>query len=90
VKVPHFAMVNLIAGKEVVPELVQHDFSAENVVRRLNEIIPDGSPRSKMLTDLARVRVSLGGTGDGDLHPVDRAAEAVLAVLGTAKASKIR
>ena len=26
VKVPHFAMVNLIAGKEVVPELVQHDF----------------------------------------------------------------
>jgi len=41
-------MVNLIAGKEVVPELVQHDFSAENVVARLNEIIPDGSRRSKI------------------------------------------
>ena len=28
VKVPHFAMVNLIAGEEIVPELVQHDFTA--------------------------------------------------------------
>ena len=28
VKVPRFAMVNLIAGEEVVPELVQHDFTA--------------------------------------------------------------
>ncbi len=90
VKVPHFAMVNLIAGKEIVPELVQHDFSAENVVRRLHEIIPDGSPRSNMLTDLARVRASLGGTREGNLHPVDRAAEAVLSVRGVAKASKIR
>ena len=35
VKVPYFAMVNLIAGEEVVPELVQQDFTAENVVIRL-------------------------------------------------------
>ena len=32
VKIPHFAMVNLIAGEEVVPELVQHDFTAQNIV----------------------------------------------------------
>ena len=32
VKVPHFAMVNLIAGEEIVPELVQQDFTAEKVV----------------------------------------------------------
>ncbi len=37
VKVPHFAMVNLIAGEQVVPELVQHDFTATNVVARLQE-----------------------------------------------------
>ena len=43
VKVPHFAMVNLIAGEEVVPELVQHDFTATNVVGRLQEILPDGA-----------------------------------------------
>jgi lipid-A-disaccharide synthase len=88
VKVPHFAMVNLIAGEEVVPELVQHDFTAEYVVRRLNEILPDGSARNKMLAGLAGVKASLGGTREGGLHPVDRAAEAVLAVLATGKASK--
>ena len=32
IKVPHFAMVNLIAEEEVVPELVQQDFTAENIV----------------------------------------------------------
>jgi len=35
VKVPRFAMVNLIAGGEVVPELVQDDFTAGKVVARL-------------------------------------------------------
>ena len=49
VKVPYFAMVNLIAGEEVVPELVQQDFTAENVVTRLNEILVDGPARNKML-----------------------------------------
>ena len=35
-------MVNLIAEEEVVPELVQHDFTADKVVARLKEILPDG------------------------------------------------
>ena len=39
VKVPRFAMVNLIAEEEVVPELVQHDFTAENVAARMQEIL---------------------------------------------------
>jgi lipid-A-disaccharide synthase len=93
VKVPYFAMVNLIAGEEVVPELVQHDFTAENVVSRLNEILPEGPARSKMLAGLAGVKASLAGADlsggrESELHPVDRAAEAVLAVLGTGKTSK--
>jgi lipid-A-disaccharide synthase len=81
VKVPHFAMVNLIGGKQVVPELVQHDFNAQNVVSRLQEILPDGSARERMLEDLARVKARLrppgadSGTGQ---HPADRAAEIIL------------
>ena len=47
VKVPYFAMVNLIAGEEVVPELVQHKFTAENVVAEMNKIIPDGEARAR-------------------------------------------
>ena len=46
-------MVNLIAGEEVVPELVQQDFTAEKVVGRLKEILPDGPARDRMLEGLA-------------------------------------
>ncbi len=81
VRVPHFAMVNLIAGEEVVPELVQQDFTAGKVVTKLNEIIADGPPRHKMIAGLAGVKVRLRGPRQGEVHPVDRAAEAVLSVL---------
>ena len=88
VKVPYFAMVNLIAGEEVVPELVQHDFSAGTVVTKLNEIIAEGPARNKMIAGLAEVRVRLHGPSPDQQHPVDRAAEAVLRVLGAGRMSK--
>ncbi len=79
VKVPHFAMVNLIAGREVVPELVQADFTAENVVARLRQIVPEGHAREHMLAGLAEVRDELGA---GEEPPAaERAADAVLAAL---------
>ena len=46
----------LIAGEQVVPELVQHDFTAANVVARLQEILLDGPSRSRMLDGLGKVR----------------------------------
>jgi len=81
VKVPRFAMVNLIAEEEVVPELVQHDFTAAKVVARMNEILPDGPARERMLEGLARVKTHLRrvAVGDGSAsHPADRAAEIIL------------
>jgi lipid-A-disaccharide synthase len=80
VKVPHFAMVNLIAGEEVVPELVQTDFTPQRVVSEIKKIIPDGEPRQKMLAGLRRVRNLLRGDGQG-MHPADRAAQAVVGLL---------
>ena len=78
-KVPRFAMVNLIAGEEVVPELVQHDFTAENVVARLKEIIPEGAPRARMLAGLAKVKDKLRGTSEASgKKAADRAAEIIL------------
>src|SRR5207249_7554529 len=59
VKIPRFAMVNLIAEEEVVPELVQSDFTAANVVARLKEILPDGPARDRMVEALARVKARL-------------------------------
>jgi lipid-A-disaccharide synthase len=89
VKVPRFAMVNLIAEKEVVPELVQQDFTAPNVVARLNEILPDGPARQQMLEGLAGVKAKLRGpVGSGTVqHPADRAAEIILSLMMRGKPS---
>ena len=90
VKVPRFAMVNLIAGEEVVPELVQHDFTAANVVARLNEILPDGSPRDRMREGLARVKARLRApqAASGPAHPAERAAEIILTLAQTPSGSR--
>jgi len=80
VKVPHFAMVNLIAGEEVVPELVQRDFTPERVAAEVRKILPECAPREKMLNGLRRVRGLLRGPGR-DAHPADRAARAVVELL---------
>jgi lipid-A-disaccharide synthase len=77
VKVPYFAMVNLIAEEEVVPELVQHKFTAENIVTEMNKIIPDGEPRTRMIGRLGAVKGRLKrGSGTG-AHPSETAAEII-------------
>ncbi len=76
VKVPHFAMVNLIAGREIVPELIQSDFTATKVGERLRPILADGPAREKMVEELAAVRARLKA---GSNRPAaQRAADAVL------------
>jgi len=90
VKVPYFAMVNLIAGEEVVPELVQQDFTAQNVATRLNEILLDGPARSKMIAGLAEVKARLSGPTERGGHPVDRAARAVMSLWEAVSVSKSR
>jgi lipid-A-disaccharide synthase len=56
VKVPHVAMANLIAGKRVVPELIQHDFTATKIVQQLEQLLPDGEPRQSMMQELKAIR----------------------------------
>jgi len=81
VKVPHVAMANLIAGKRVVPELIQDDFSAANIVQQLEGLLPDGPPRQSMMEELARVRSFLhtGRTqGTEETSAIDRVADVAL------------
>ena len=85
VKVPYFAMVNLIAGAEIIPELVQHDFTASNVVARVQEILPDGPIRERMLDGLSQVKAKLRSpkqalSGSTET-PADRAAKIILDLL---------
>lgn len=87
VKVPHFAMVNLIAGKRIVPELVQRDFTAQNVAAELQKILPDGAPREEMLAELRDTRALLRGTQEATVTPTRRAALAIEALLTESKAA---
>jgi lipid-A-disaccharide synthase len=49
-------MVNLIAGRRIVPELIQQDFTAANVAASLRPLLGDTLERSRMIADLAEVR----------------------------------
>ena len=83
VKVDRFAMPNLIAGRDVVPELVQQNFTAERVCAEMQLRLPDGEARSSMMAGFDEVRNWLrasSSTGDAST----RAARAVLAALGQA------
>lgn len=55
VHVPHVAMVNLIAGKRVVPELIQGDFTADQVVSHLEPLLQNEEARARMQASLRRV-----------------------------------
>lgn len=63
VRVAHFAMVNLIAGREVVPELIQSRFTPERVASEALSLLEDPSRAGRMREDLAEVRRRLGGPG---------------------------
>jgi len=84
VKVPYFAMVNLIAGEEVVPELIQHKFNVENIVEEMKKIIPDGEPRTRMINHFATVKARLKHGRGSDTHAPDRAAQIILEMIGPA------
>jgi lipid-A-disaccharide synthase len=59
VSVPFVAMVNLVAGREVVPELIQDNFTASNIVLRLRPLLHDENAREAMQADLRDVAALL-------------------------------
>ena len=62
VKVPFISLVNLIAGRKVVTELIQGELNAENIERELGAIL-SGPVREKMLEAYASIRHILGDGG---------------------------
>jgi lipid-A-disaccharide synthase len=65
VKVPFIAMANLIAGKMVVPELIQNAFTAGNIVRQIEPLLPDGPLRQSMMKELATIKGQLTPRSNG-------------------------
>jgi lipid-A-disaccharide synthase len=60
IKVPFISLVNLIAGRKVVPELIQSDMNAQNLVRELKHILHDPAGRSAQLEGYKHVRQLIG------------------------------
>jgi lipid-A-disaccharide synthase len=63
VKIDFFSLVNLIAGYAAVPELLQHDVTAENIAAELTAIITLPARKQKMKRALKEVRDRLGDSG---------------------------
>jgi len=63
VKVKYISLVNLVAEKEVVKELMAHFFTVENVSKELDNILHDKTYRENMLHEYNVMKDSLGGPG---------------------------
>src|SRR5712671_2598541 len=83
VRTPMFAMVNLIAGKRVVPELVQNDFTPERVANEVTRLLDSEEVRSEMRRGLASVREKLGPLG-----AIERAADIIAGMLANPAAKR--
>lgn len=76
-KVKYISLVNLIANREVVRELVADTFCEDNIKKELSTIVADGKDRSTMLHGYAEVRSILG-----DEKAADNAAKEMIERIG--------
>ena len=82
VDVPHVAMINLIAGRRAVPELIQGDYTAENVVSHLQPLLSDEAARAEMQNSLRQISDMLKAKG-AEAAAIDRVAEIASQMLNT-------
>jgi lipid-A-disaccharide synthase len=77
VKVPFLSMVNLIAGRQIVPELMQREMTAARLVEEAGELLTNAARANRMRADLAEVRAALTREGDPLEHVASAIADAV-------------
>jgi lipid-A-disaccharide synthase len=78
VNVDFLGMPNLLAGKEVVPEFIQHTAKPDAVVKAVRLLMQDAPVRERMISDFEAIITKLGGAGASE-----RAAQAILDELQT-------
>jgi lipid-A-disaccharide synthase len=72
-------MPNLIAGRRIVPELLNHRFTASNLAAALHPLLNDSPARAEMIADLSEARAKLLPTPNSNpIYRVCDAAEALL------------
>jgi lipid-A-disaccharide synthase len=78
------AMVNLIAGRRIVPELLNHRFTADALASELRPLLDETPARRQMIADLAEARIRLLPTSahaDQPADPLRRVADTVVELL---------
>ena len=73
VNVDFLGMPNLLAGKEVVPEFIQHEAKPDAIVNAVRSLMEDSPARDRMISDFEVIVSKLGGSGASE-----RAAQAIL------------
>ena len=63
VHIKFISLVNLILDKEVVKELIQHDFSKKNLQTELHLLLENSARRKRLLSDYVLLRTKLGTSG---------------------------
>ncbi|MCF8303032.1 MAG: lipid-A-disaccharide synthase [Bacteroidales bacterium] len=63
VKVDYISLVNLIMKREIIKELIQNEFTSDNLAHELDKILHNGQIRNKMLDDYKLLKKKLGGKG---------------------------
>lgn len=81
VNVHFLGMPNLLAGKEVVPEFIQHKAKPDAIAQAVRLLMEDGPARDRMVSDFDSIMGNLGGAGASE-----RAAHAILEKIGNAHA----
>ena len=74
VKVPFLSMVNLVAERRIVPELIQNDMTPERIAEAAYPLLTDPAEAAKMRAELAELRFLLTRPGD----PFDRVAQSIV------------
>jgi lipid-A-disaccharide synthase len=72
-KVDFLGMPNLLAGKEVVPEFIQHEAKPDAIVKAVRLLMEDAPARDRMISDFDAIISELGGPGASE-----RAAQAIV------------
>jgi len=76
INVPFYSMVNLLAGKPLVKELIQSDFTVQNVAAQIEYLLDNAGAREQIARELHALRTHLGSGG-----AIDRVAESAIAMM---------
>ena len=77
IKVKHISLVNILSGREVVAELIQHRANPKEIINELKKIMSDGNYREDMLQSYRRIKEPFTGK-----RASDRVAEIIMEMAG--------